>query len=644
VDAETIDTIRQKNTTMAGVSDWHKQQRKKELKKNKDARLAARNERVLVEKSIPGIRSEIAKLEASLKTASAGNPQHTTQMKVDRLKKELKLLLQKEAEETSNNKSKPAAHSARPLPPVHAPLADPRVSIYYDAVLNPFGEPPPNRPRLFHRRGGGTTLTLREAVVPGEEPEPNAAISAAAALAPSPPSRTDAAGGRTNDGKGAQAQTTTNKRVEQVSAARSREENNGPQQQKRGKPPPAKKAKLTSSSAVPQHDKVAEAPPPVMAAATTAPKSMPALPAASASVQRSKKLTVDIWASNLELEYEYDSWEYRDQLNQAVQGPYSTQQMQHWIIAGHFPATTLVRPVHADEWKKLGQIKELWNNGHTDDTKKKKKRKEPVDDPSTDVQQRIALLRQQQQQQQPSHDESIAVDDDNNNDDDVQSRIARLRADAADVAREPIEQVAAATTTIELIDEPNRQAGVTLEQGHAQPHHHSVSTGLPLPPPSPPPALRSSACLELPLYPTPPLPSMPLPPPPPAPSAAGRNIDEDLPCYPIDIMMESTMDLPAYPLLPSSSSELMEEDDANMVVAPYPMLTGDKPDGGDVADAPIPLTNIRSGVLAAEASSPSVCTRQPERHTVPRPGLKSAIVDKSVVAFLPTALRRKHPQ
>merc|ERR1712183_58951 len=51
-------------------------------------------------------------------------------------------------------------------------LGDPRKSVYYDERLNPYGAPPPGKPRLYHRRWGGVTLNPHEAVVPGEEHVP----------------------------------------------------------------------------------------------------------------------------------------------------------------------------------------------------------------------------------------------------------------------------------------------------------------------------------------------------------------------------------------------------------------------------------------------------------------------------------------
>jgi GYF domain/WW domain binding protein 11/mRNA biogenesis factor len=632
---------------MAGVSDWHKKERKKELKKNKDARLAARNERVLVEKSIPVIRKEIEKLEASLKQT----PSHGTQMKVDRLNKELKLLLQNE--ETSKKSTTIAP--IRPPLPVHEPLPDPRVSIYFDVAMNPYGEPPPGRPRLFHRRGGGTTLTLREACVPGEDDD-----DVDAAAVPSSAAKND----KPNSLVVATTKLETTKQDDTVVVKDLRAKETGHSRSE--KPPPTKKVKVSSSSssAAPQKNSVAE---PVRPIVSTEPKAVPELPRASSSVKRSKKLAVDIWASTLELEYDNDSWEYRDSVANALQGPFSTQQMQGWIQAGHFPAHILARKVHTEEWRKISQIKDLWGERNINGAKKRKPSPAATND-QTDVQKRMAALRQRKSHDTMAVGDSVldriaalrgdaAVlpppDDDvrsriaalrkdppnDDDDDDAQSRIARLRAGGGDVNRTPVEE----TTMIEEAPFHSDQNldGVPVEDDVPTRSHIPVST-IPLPPPPPPPPVpQQRSAPELPSYPAPLLPGMPLPPPPPAPLAR-QNIDEDLPSYPSNI--ESSTDLPAYPLLPS----MMEEDVD--IVAPYPMPSLEEDDGLEaIAAYPMDISNMSDFGASDASPMPSIIddsrpVGQPEVIENPRPGLKKAKIDKSLVAFLPTALQRKRPQ
>jgi GYF domain/WW domain binding protein 11/mRNA biogenesis factor len=623
---------------MAGVSDWHKQQRKKELKKNKDARLAARNERVLVEKSSPVIRKEIEKLEASLKQT----PSHGTQMKVDRLNKELKLLLQNE----ETGKKSTTIAPIRPPLPVHEPLPDPRVSIYFDVAMNPYGEPPPGRPRLFHRRGGGTTLTLREACVPGEDDDLDAAG------VPSSAAKNDKA----NSLIIATTKLETTKRDDKVVVKDLRAKATGHNRSE--KPPPTKKVQLSSSSSsATQKNSLAEPARPIV---STEPKAVPELPQASSSVKRSKKLAVDIWASTLELEYDNDSWEYRDSVANALQGPFSTQQMQGWIKAGHFPAHTLARKVHTEEWRKMSQIKDLWGQRNNNGAKKRK----PVANDQTDVQKRMAALRQRKSHDtmpvvdsildriaalrgavQPPQDDDVRSriaalrkDPPSDDDDDVQSRIARLRAGGGDVNRTPGEE----TTIIEeaLFHSDQNLDGAPVEEVVPRRSHIPVSV-IPLPPPPPPPpAPQQRSAPKLPSYPAPLLPGMPLPPPPVP--LARQNIDKELPSYPSNI--ESSTDLPAYPLLPS----MMEEDVD--IVAPYPMPSLEEDDGLDaIAAYPMDISNV-SDFGASDASpmplfiDDSRPAGQPQVIENPRPGLKKAKIDKSLVAFLPTALQRKRPQ
>ena len=47
---------------MAGLSDWHRKQKKKETAKNKEARKAARDAKAL-EKTVPQIKEEIRQIE-----------------------------------------------------------------------------------------------------------------------------------------------------------------------------------------------------------------------------------------------------------------------------------------------------------------------------------------------------------------------------------------------------------------------------------------------------------------------------------------------------------------------------------------------------------------------------------------------------
>lgn len=581
---------------MGTVSDWHKKQRKKELKKNKEARLAARNERVVEEKSIPGIQKEIAALEAT------ANPHHSTQMKIDRLKKELKLL-QKHKETTPNqsSQSKPAV----PRGPVYEPLPDPRVSIYYDAAMNPFGEPPPGRPRLFHRRGGGTTLTLRESCVPGEEEaaidkrergdKPSKSVSdSTPALKRQEPSRSD----RKEDSYSLTNAKTTNR--EKQAAAR---------------PPKTVKSESIMS---------------------TEPKQVPELPQASAAVKRSRTLAVDIWASTSELEYD-ESWEYRDLAANQIQGPFGRAQMLAWIRAGHFPGHTMVRRVNAADWRPMSDVKELWGGI--------KKRKTETE--STNVQSRIAALKKKSKDIAP---------------DSVQGRIAALRGKAP-----PKDDVQSRITTLRGVPPPAKGIRTVMNDRPASrgegsgenvmpngeaaladninsqevecPTVETKATPLPPPPPPPPgPRQQAEAVDEIPSYPLPAPPIAPLPlPPPPA-----TNSETEIPSYPIASDFESD-NIPSYSL-PYSSKEETPDD----VIAPYPIPTPTDNDDEIVAAYPTPPSTVQDVVddpVAKQSNGAFERTTETAKNSTPKLLLQSkGNIDKTLVAFLPTALQRKRTQ
>ena len=141
------------------VQDHHRQQRVKEIKKNKQQRIKARDERVIETKSLKEVEQEIEKLKKR-KSLQWGETQ-----KLQRLEKELKLL-QQAAKQNPKPNLQHTSTTAKPL----TELDDPRKSVYYDERLNPFGAPPPGKPRLYHQRGGGVTMDITLAVVPGEGP------------------------------------------------------------------------------------------------------------------------------------------------------------------------------------------------------------------------------------------------------------------------------------------------------------------------------------------------------------------------------------------------------------------------------------------------------------------------------------------
>ena len=291
--------------------DVHRrQQRKKELQKNKTTRIQARDERVKQTKSVAEVKDAIQKLEK--RKASLSHPE---KQKLDRLYKELKLT--KQAQEEKKSTQPLQQQKQQPL----TELDDPRKSVYWDEMLNPYGAPPPGKPRLYHRRGGGVTMDMTEAIVPGEEGE----IVRAGVPPPQPPPRRD------------ESQSYQQNRVS------SHHEQQQQQKHNRVPPPPPRQAPPPPPP-----------PPPLPAkeeATKTSTTSVPSLPPPSKAVKRlakkRRKLDADIWASTEEVEYhkKHDQmdlegttnaevlWWYRDSSNQ-VQGPFSSLQMQSWYQAG----------------------------------------------------------------------------------------------------------------------------------------------------------------------------------------------------------------------------------------------------------------------------------------------------------------------
>ena len=159
-----------------GVSDWHRQQRKRELAKNKTARIAARDAKVKESKSVAGIQEEIQAIERQFKVKDKEEAviPHGVKSKLDRLRKELKLVQQAQDEANrlreSQQQQLPQHLQQQHQQPAFEPLPNPQVSVYYDPVLNPYGAPPPGQPKLYHRVGGGVTMNLNEACLPGGHP------------------------------------------------------------------------------------------------------------------------------------------------------------------------------------------------------------------------------------------------------------------------------------------------------------------------------------------------------------------------------------------------------------------------------------------------------------------------------------------
>jgi hypothetical protein len=404
-----------------GVTDWHKQQHKKQLIKNKEARIAARDERVVQEKTVSDIQDEIKKLKKQFKNEEQ-RPHHI-QSKLDRLHKELKLVTAKEEEDKQQHvvrlqQQKDAQkYESKDK---YIPLDRPEVSIYFDPVMNPYGAPPPGQPRLYYRRGGGTTTNLSESCSPQEQflpppPQPP----------PPPPPRQS-------------TQPIMNDRTDNPSPYRqdSYRKSNQPKIVSRTNKISSNNAANEEGIPCPLNKKVV----------SVDPTQLPDLPKPSAAVIRSKsnKLTSDIWASEEEIAYEenvssislegvatalsisHNIWYYKDMLG-SIQGPYSSEQMQQWNQAGYFPLTTLVSGSNSTgHWRPLNDFKQLKTHRNSIAPNMDKV---PKDMSLTSIQHRIAALREDQLLEKEIDDEKAPLGDIAVNDSlSVQSRIAAIKA------------------------------------------------------------------------------------------------------------------------------------------------------------------------------------------------------------------------
>lgn len=387
-----------------GVTDWHKQQHKKQLIKNKEARIAARDERVVQEKTVEDIRAEIRKLEHHNKNEQ--QRPHSVQSKLDRLKKELNLVIAKEeADKQQHELTFQQKKDAQKYETKNSfvPLVRPEVSIYYHPLLNPFGAPPPGHPHRYHRRGGGTTANLGEACSLQEQflPPPPPP--------PPPPPR-------------------PMQLIEQKLPPPRNDSNQSPYRQ----------IKSINSKQHPELRSARDAQPISTEKASIDPTQIPNLPPPSAAVARSKrnKLSCDIWASGEEIQYEehvssislegivgtasmHTQWYYKD-LSDTVQGPFTTDQMRQWNQAGYFPVTTRVSgSSDRGPWNVLKDVKQLKEQNSTTMSNV-----QPIN-MSLSVQDRIAALRN-------NHTTGTHNNDIDGSDDDmeatVQMRIAALKA------------------------------------------------------------------------------------------------------------------------------------------------------------------------------------------------------------------------
>ena len=119
------------------MQEHHRQKRLKEMKKNKQERIKARDDRVVETKTVASVKEEIRNLKRRK------NLQHTEKQKLQRLEKELRLVQAAVANKPKTYQPQHHQQQQKPL----TELDDPRKSIYYDEKLNPYGAPPPGKPR-----------------------------------------------------------------------------------------------------------------------------------------------------------------------------------------------------------------------------------------------------------------------------------------------------------------------------------------------------------------------------------------------------------------------------------------------------------------------------------------------------------------
>ena len=145
------------------VEEYRRNQRKKELKKNKLNRQKQRNDTLIKTKTLSEIQQEIRKLEGR-KSNSLGenNLDSVATRQLERLKKDYKVLLE-------HHQSKPVQQQAKQIKKTSSELEYPQMSIYYDERLNPFGAAPPGQRLLYHCFNGGTTQDYELALNFGRE-------------------------------------------------------------------------------------------------------------------------------------------------------------------------------------------------------------------------------------------------------------------------------------------------------------------------------------------------------------------------------------------------------------------------------------------------------------------------------------------
>ncbi|KAL3793616.1 hypothetical protein ACHAWO_001665 [Cyclotella atomus] len=329
--------------------DQHRRaERKKELTKNKKSRIAARDAKVAATRSLDDIQSEIRDLERRRDKFGTNNDDShhhnggldSTQVKkLERLRKELKIVKAESVKRAEAAERQRIEHekaqfaSMRTVEGVKAineqkySLVERYASVYYDPVMNPYGVPPPGMPRLYYGVGGASTMDFNMAVVPEKYRE---VVEKEEEKMGGGKRKRRWDDGQVQDGNSqSDVAITVNGQVMQQQtfppppnqfASNQFVAPNQFQPPPPPPPPPAPPIQHSNQGLVNSHQPMnpASIPPPPPPPSnipppppppTEKPKSIPSLPAPSASVLRASRKTkskplADIWASTEEMDYD----------------------------------------------------------------------------------------------------------------------------------------------------------------------------------------------------------------------------------------------------------------------------------------------------------------------------------------------------
>ncbi|KAL9181405.1 hypothetical protein ACHAXT_010210 [Thalassiosira profunda] len=160
---------------------YRRQQRKKELKKNKTSRIKARDAKVAATRSLDEVKAEIRQLERKRdRNESKTGIDAAETKKLERLQKELRIVSAESAKraeqaqiaQIERDKELIAAQKTvagvQKLNESKYSLLERYASVYWDEQMNPFGAPEPGKPKLYWAddEGKTTTMDARRAVVP----------------------------------------------------------------------------------------------------------------------------------------------------------------------------------------------------------------------------------------------------------------------------------------------------------------------------------------------------------------------------------------------------------------------------------------------------------------------------------------------